>query len=173
MTLSGNSLKYQDKNFKINLIRDRKKRDYRIRIILIQIKFFEILGPGHALRAYMHIHLRNTRPNILFVKNTYLGGLQFFHPVFSNGQLAFQRCDFMLHWHHHWPELFCILLSLGEQLWPWQFCFYTKKIYIYIFLMDPKQSMDNPSQTTTWCKCGHPHLSHCKKVCLNKCFSNN
>ena len=45
MILSGNSLKYQDKNYKINLIRDRKKRDYRIRIILIQIKFFWNTGP--------------------------------------------------------------------------------------------------------------------------------
>ena len=54
MILSGKSLKYQDKNYKINLIRDRKKRDYRIRIILIQIKFFEILGPEDSLQCHDH-----------------------------------------------------------------------------------------------------------------------
>ena len=59
MILSGKSLKYQDKNYKINLIRDRKKRDYRIRIILIQIKFFEILGPADDKASQINTDCRN------------------------------------------------------------------------------------------------------------------
>ncbi|KAM3866119.1 putative nuclease HARBI1 [Diretmus argenteus] len=40
------SLKYQDKTERITSILDSKKRDHKIRIVLIWIESFEILGPG-------------------------------------------------------------------------------------------------------------------------------
>lgn len=82
--------------------------NFTLQMFLILFQIFPISGKDLQWESICNLVF----PDHLVL--THLRSLQFLHSLLRWDQFGLQRSNFMLHGHHHWSQLLCVLLCLLE-----------------------------------------------------------